>query len=44
MLNSKTSNEGSIKKRYDELMNEIFMNIDFDSSGFITGTKIAYYK
>lgn len=34
----------SLKTSYDSLMNELFLKIDFDCTGFITFTKISYCK
>jgi hypothetical protein len=34
----------SLKGRFDELVNELFLKIDFDCSGYVTFTKIGYCK
>jgi hypothetical protein len=34
----------TLKSRFDELVNEIFLKVDFDCSGFITYTKISFCK
>ena len=34
----------SIKNQFDEMINDLFLKIDFDCSGFITHTKIGYCK
>lgn len=34
----------SLKQKFDHFSHEMFVQIDFDCSGFITATKISYYK
>lgn len=34
----------SFKQRFDDFVRRLFIDIDFDCSGFITTTKISYYK
>lgn len=39
-----TNANNNLKSRFDHLVNDLFMKIDFDCSGFITFTKISYCK
>ena len=34
----------NLKKLFDKFIHELFIKIDIDCSGFITATKISYYK
>lgn len=40
----KVNTTDSLKQKFDYFVHEIFVQIDFDCSGFITATKISYYK
>lgn len=34
----------SLKQRYDKLISNLFEEIDFDKSGYLTSAKISHYK
>ena len=44
LKNPLSTNVNMLKSQFDELVNNLFIKIDFDCSGYITYTKISYCK